>query len=99
MVEALDDFARSDVADTPLTTSRDRFAEQAYDLLTSDAAQEAFQIDDEPAEVRDRYGRIERRPVAACWPAGWSRPASPSSRSTTRGPGRSAGTPTSRTSR
>src|SRR4051812_38512295 len=38
MVKTLDAFAR-DVAPTPLTTSRDQFAEQAYDLLTSTAAQ------------------------------------------------------------
>ena len=56
MVRALDRFAR-DVSETPLTTSRDQFADQAYELLTSDAAQAAFKIEAEPAEVRDRYGR------------------------------------------
>ncbi len=56
MVQTLDKFGR-DVSETPLTTSRDQFADQAYDLLTSSAAQAAFQIDSEPAEVRDRYGR------------------------------------------
>ena len=56
MVRTLDRFA-VDVADTPLTTSRDRFVGQAYDLLTSGAAQKAFQIDQEPAAVRERYGR------------------------------------------
>ena len=40
-----------------MTTSRDQFVDQAYDLLTSSAAQAAFKIDSEPAEVRDRYGR------------------------------------------
>src|SRR6185503_9342071 len=49
-------FAR-DVPATPLTGSRDQFTDQAYDLLTSSAAQAAFKIDDEPAAVRDRYGR------------------------------------------
>jgi len=56
MVRTLDDFAR-DVTPTPLTGSRDQFTDQAYDLLTSSAAQAAFKIEDEPAAVRDRYGR------------------------------------------
>ncbi len=56
MVRALDDFAR-DVPATPLTQGRDQFTDQAYDLLTSSAAQSAFQISAEPPEVRDRYGR------------------------------------------
>ncbi|MEJ7639920.1 MAG: DUF1501 domain-containing protein, partial [Singulisphaera sp.] len=56
MVRRLDGFAR-DVSATPLTTGRDQFVDQAYDLLTSSAAQAAFRIGDEPAAVRDRYGR------------------------------------------
>lgn len=56
MVQRLDGFAH-DVSATPLTTSRDQFVDQAYDLLTSSAAQAAFRIGDEPAAVRDRYGR------------------------------------------
>jgi hypothetical protein len=59
MVQALDKFAH-DVSETPLTSSRDQFAEQAYDLLTSSAAQAAFKIDSEPAEVRDKYGRTQQ---------------------------------------
>ncbi|GIW91802.1 MAG: hypothetical protein KatS3mg109_2234 [Pirellulaceae bacterium] len=35
----------------------DDFQRKAYHLLTSPAAQEAFQIQREPASVRDRYGR------------------------------------------
>ena len=42
---------------TPLTASRDQFTDRAYDLLTSSAAQAAFKIDDEPAAIRDQYGR------------------------------------------
>jgi hypothetical protein len=57
MVARLDDFARRDVQDTALTTSRDQFSAQAYDLLTSDAAQEAFKIEAEPEAVREKYGR------------------------------------------
>lgn len=56
MIQALDGFSR-DVAATPLTTSRDKFIDQAYDLLTSNDAQLAFRIHDEPAAVRERYGR------------------------------------------
>jgi hypothetical protein len=56
MVKSLDKFAR-DVPGTPLTTSRDQFAERAYSLLTSTAAQSAFRLGDEPAPVRDKYGR------------------------------------------
>jgi uncharacterized protein (DUF1501 family) len=33
------------------------FQRQAFDLLTTSAVQAAFRIDDEPASVRDRYGR------------------------------------------
>src|SRR5262249_36867468 len=56
MVKALDGFSR-DVPGTPLTTSRDQFAERAYSLLTSSAAQAAFRIHEESAAVRDKYGR------------------------------------------
>ncbi|MGE3819608.1 MAG: DUF1501 domain-containing protein [Isosphaeraceae bacterium] len=56
MVRTLDEVAR-DVPETPLTTSRDQFADQAYELITSSAAQKAFQIGDEPDAVRERYGR------------------------------------------
>jgi hypothetical protein len=33
------------------------FQRQAFDLLTSNKAQQAFQLTNEPADVRDRYGR------------------------------------------
>ncbi|WP_422930800.1 DUF1501 domain-containing protein [Singulisphaera sp. PoT] len=56
MVRTLDGFAR-DISPTPLTGSRDQFADQAYDLLTSSAAQAAFKISDERSDVRDRFGR------------------------------------------
>ena len=41
----------------PLTTSRDQFADQAYSLMTSSAAQAAFRLGDESPAVRDKYGR------------------------------------------
>jgi hypothetical protein len=56
MVKSLDGFAH-DVSTTPLTSSRDQFADRAYELLTSSAAQAAFKIGDEPDTVRERYGR------------------------------------------
>jgi hypothetical protein len=56
MVRALDEFAH-DVPPTTLTTSRDQFADQAYSLMTSNAAQAAFRLGDESAAVRDKYGR------------------------------------------
>ncbi len=56
MVKRLDGFAR-DVAATTLVTSRDQFADRAYDLLTSSKAQEAFRIGDETPEMRQAYGR------------------------------------------
>ena len=50
--------------------------------MTSPEAQAAFDIDREPDAVRDAYGRNPSA-SAPCWPAGWSRPACRSSRSTT----------------
>lgn len=58
MVRSLDGYAR-DVSETPLTSSRDQFTEQAYALLTSSSAQAAFNLGNEPDAVRDRYGRNE----------------------------------------
>jgi hypothetical protein len=56
MVKSLDGSAR-EVSETPLTASRDQFTAQAYDLMTSTAAQAAFNIKSEPDKVRDEYGR------------------------------------------
>lgn len=56
MVKSLDGFSR-DVQPTPLTTSRDQFSDQAYQLLTSTAAQAAFNLGNEPEELREKYGR------------------------------------------
>ena len=56
MVKKLDDFAH-DVSSTPLTASRDQFAERAYALLTSSAAQRAFKMSEESDAVRDKFGR------------------------------------------
>jgi hypothetical protein len=56
MVKSLDGFAH-DVSETPLTASRDQFSDQAYQLLTSTAAQAAFNMGNEPEELRKKYGR------------------------------------------
>ncbi len=56
MVKSLDGFSK-DVSETPLTTSRDQFSAQAYQLLTSTAAQAAFNMGNEPDDIRDKYGR------------------------------------------
>ena len=37
--------------------ARREFYRQAFDLITSPAAKQAFRIDQEPAKLRDRYGR------------------------------------------
>lgn len=37
----------------------DSYREQAFRMLTSPEAKRAFRLDDEPAKVRDRYGRNE----------------------------------------
>ncbi len=55
MVQTLDGFAR-DLSETPLTVSRDQFADQAYDLLTSGEAQAAFNLEDEKSRTRETYG-------------------------------------------
>ena len=56
MVRTLDGFAR-EVSSTDLIASRDQFSDQAYKLLTSTAAQSAFNVNNEPDELRQKYGR------------------------------------------
>lgn len=58
MVSTLDQFTR-DTPETTLTRSRDRFAARAFELLTSPAAQTAFDLANEPDAVRERYGRTQ----------------------------------------
>lgn len=42
-----------------VTRGLDSYREQAFRMLTSPEAKRAFRLDDEPAKVRDRYGRNE----------------------------------------
>lgn len=45
------------VAATGSTDTFDRNYRRAFDLITSPGLQSAFDVEDEPAELRDRYGR------------------------------------------
>jgi hypothetical protein len=45
------------IRNEPALAAIDDFRAQAFELLTSDAAQKAFRLDSEPAEMRARYGR------------------------------------------
>ncbi|MFO0967025.1 MAG: DUF1501 domain-containing protein [Gemmataceae bacterium] len=44
-------------AEAPAVRARDAFYERAHTLITSPAARRAFDLNQEPAHVRDRYGR------------------------------------------
>ncbi|MBX9791990.1 MAG: DUF1501 domain-containing protein [Pirellulales bacterium] len=50
-------FAAKEKSDT--LKAMDTFYERAYSLISSQAAREAFNIDAEPAAIRDEYGRHE----------------------------------------
>jgi uncharacterized protein (DUF1501 family) len=54
--QALDHYAQRLEAD-PRALDMSRQFQQAYALLASPAAREAFNLDAEPAAIRDRYGR------------------------------------------
>jgi hypothetical protein len=56
LLQALDStFKRFD--GMPVRTSRSAFYTRAYDMISSPQAKKAFNIAEEPAKVRDRYGR------------------------------------------
>src|SRR5438093_1235658 len=57
MLADLDQWQRLTDRKLEPLVDRDRFYQQAYDLVTSSSAKRAFQLDEEPAAVRDRYGR------------------------------------------
>ena len=50
------DQIRRDVDTSGQMDAQDRFGRQAWDILTSPAARDAFDLDREPAPVRERYG-------------------------------------------
>lgn len=55
IVNAFDEFSRAKDAAASLRSDPD--LERAYNLIASPAAKGAFKLSDEPASVRDRYGR------------------------------------------
>lgn len=50
------DKMRRDVENSGQLEAVDRFQQQAWDLMTSTRARDAFDLDAEPASVRERYG-------------------------------------------
>src|SRR5207253_7300428 len=56
MLEAVNDhFAKKEKADN--LEAMDTFYQRAYSLISSEKAKEAFNINAEPAKIRDEYGR------------------------------------------
>jgi Protein of unknown function (DUF1501) len=55
LVKQVDDLARS-ISRNEATTARDAFFAQAYDLVTSRQARDAFEIGKEDQPVREKYG-------------------------------------------
>lgn len=69
------DTIRRDLDNTGQLSALDRYNQQAWDILTSNAARDAFDIDSEPHAIRQRYGFMERfDPGAAnrCGAPAWS---------------------------
>jgi uncharacterized protein (DUF1501 family) len=69
------DALRRDLDATGQVQALDRYNQQAWDILTSPAAREAFDLDQEPAHVRERYGFMPAfNPGAAnrCGAPAWS---------------------------
>ncbi len=56
LVKRLDDMARN-IARNDATTARDSFYDQAYDLVTSRQARDAFDLTKEEQTTRERYGQ------------------------------------------
>ncbi len=56
MVKRVDDLARN-IAKSEATTARDSFFSQAYELVTSRQARDAFDIIKEEQPVREKYGQ------------------------------------------
>ena len=57
-LEAVNDYFKK-MEESDKLDAMDTFYERAYSLISSQAAREAFNIDAEPAELRDAYGRNE----------------------------------------
>ena len=55
LLQAMDSLYRRFDGDQQ-SVSRSKFYERAYDMITSPESKKAFNMDDEPATLRDRYG-------------------------------------------
>ena len=69
------DNLRRDLDNTGQLSALDRYNQQAWDILTSSAARQAFDLDSEPEHVRQRYGFMPAfNPGAAnrCGAPAWS---------------------------
>jgi hypothetical protein len=69
------DNIRRDIDNTGQLSALDRYNAQAWDILTSNAARDAFDLDREPQQVRERYGFMPAfNPGAAnrCGAPAWS---------------------------
>ena len=69
------DTIRRDLDNSGQLNALDRYNQQAWDILTSNVARDAFDIDSEPQQIRQRYGFMPRfDPGAAnrCGAPAWS---------------------------
>ena len=69
------DKLRRDVDANGQINALDRFGRQAWDILTSPAARDAFDLDREPAPVRERYGfmpAFDPKAADRCGSPAWS---------------------------
>lgn len=69
------DQIRRDLDGSGQIEAMDRFHQKAWELLTSDAAREAFDLDKEPAKVRERYGfmpAFDPKAADRCGAPAWS---------------------------
>jgi hypothetical protein len=69
------DRVRRDLDSSGQMEALDKFGQQAWTILTSRAAQDAFDIDKEPRAVRERYGfmpRFDPKAANRCGAPAWS---------------------------
>jgi hypothetical protein len=69
------DGMRRDIDGSGQMSALDRFGQQAWDMLTSPAARDAFDLDREPWHIRERYGFMPAfNPMAAnrCGAPNWA---------------------------
>jgi hypothetical protein len=64
MLAALDRWQRQNEAGVGALAERNQFYQQAYDLITSPAAKKAFNLEEEDAKLRDKYGRFRNGQAA-----------------------------------